>query len=52
MNFTDEELARLSSERARPPTREERLEAALRYYATADFLTIEQQQVAEKALKR
>lgn len=36
----------------REKTREEKLEAALRYYATADFLTTEQQAVAEAALKR
>ena len=52
MNFTEEELARLHSYRAHLQTREEKLETALRFYATADFLTTEQQQVAQDALKR
>lgn len=51
MNLTDEELTRLKTPPA-PPAREERMESALRYYATADFLTTEQQQVAENALRR
>lgn len=51
MGLTNEELARMNAPKP-PPTRIEKLEAALRYYASADFLTTEQQAVAEKALKR
>lgn len=50
MTLTAEEKKRLNKPKPQP-TREEKMEAALRYYAAADFLTTEQQKAATDALK-
>lgn len=56
MTLTEEELRAMRAPRPKPTPLEaaqreiERLRTALRYYRNADFLTTEQQQVAEAAL--